>query len=99
VFNINDPENIKLVSLPSKKFSNYEEGNGSNQHGQGQLEDQMDKIDGLLISTFIDFNDQNQPTIRLKIKNIINIVTSIQSNVIIQRYFHLFEDKINIILK
>jgi T4 RnlA family RNA ligase len=68
MFNINDPNNIQLVSLPPEKFFNYEEGNGSNQHEQGELGVQMDKMDGSLISTFIHFNDKNQPIIRFKSK-------------------------------
>lgn len=68
MFNINDTNNIQLVSLPPEKFFNYEEGNGSNQHQQGELGDQMDKMDGSLISTFIHFDDHNQPMVRLKSK-------------------------------
>ncbi|CAF2846112.1 unnamed protein product [Rotaria sp. Silwood2] len=68
MFNINDPNNLQLVSLPPEKFFNYEEGIGFDQHKQGQLGDQMDKLDGSLISTFIHFDDKNQAIVRLKSK-------------------------------
>ncbi|CAF0940798.1 unnamed protein product [Rotaria sp. Silwood1] len=68
MFNINDPDNVLLVSLPPEKFFNYEEGNDCEQHELGQLGDQMTKIDGSLISTFLHFNKNNQPIVRLKSK-------------------------------
>ena len=68
MFNINDPNNIKLVSLPPEKFFNYEEGNGAQQHELGQLGDQMEKMDGSLISTFLHINKDNKPVVTLKSK-------------------------------
>ncbi|CAF1036371.1 unnamed protein product [Rotaria sordida] len=68
MFNINDPDNVQLVSLPPEKFFNYEEGNGCQQHELGQLGDQMTKMDGSLISTFLHFDKKNRPIVRLKSK-------------------------------
>ncbi len=68
MFNINDSEHIQLVSLPPEKFFNYEEGQGYRHHELGQLEDQMDKMDGSLISTFLHFNKNHEQVLRLKSK-------------------------------
>ncbi|CAF3339916.1 unnamed protein product [Rotaria socialis] len=72
MFNITDLDNVKLVSLPPEKFFNYDEGNGSRDHELGQFGDQMDKIDGSLISTFLHFNQANQPIVLLKSKTSFN---------------------------
>lgn len=51
MFDITDPSNVTLVSLPPQKFFNYEEG-GIN-HALGKLGDKMVKMDGSLISSYI----------------------------------------------
>lgn len=54
MFNITNPKDVQLVSLPLEKFFNYEEGFGRKQfHERGQFGDKMDKMDGTLISTFL----------------------------------------------
>jgi len=68
MFNINDPANIQLVSLPTEKFYNYEEGPGPEQHELGQLGHQMEKMDGLFVSTFLHVNQNNEQILRLKTK-------------------------------
>ncbi|UJR19973.1 hypothetical protein I4U23_023105 [Adineta vaga] len=63
LFNITDPENIQLVSLPPEKFFNYEEGNGLKIHPLGKFGVQMEKLDGSLISTYL-----HKGEVRLKSK-------------------------------
>ncbi|CAF1080535.1 unnamed protein product [Rotaria sordida] len=54
MFNMTNPKNVQLVSLPLEKFFNYEEGFGQKQyHERGRLGDKMEKMDGTLISTFL----------------------------------------------
>jgi RNA ligase len=51
MFDITDPENVKLISLPMEKFFNYEEGGVD--HTQGEFLCQMVKMDGSLISSYL----------------------------------------------
>lgn len=51
MFDVTDPENVRLASLPPEKFFNYEEG-GVN-HTLGKIGDKMEKMDGSLISTYL----------------------------------------------
>ncbi|CAF1222110.1 unnamed protein product [Rotaria sp. Silwood1] len=67
MFNITNPKNIQLVSLPLEKFFNYEEGFGRKQfHERGRLGDKMEKMDGTLISTFLHGTASKE--VRLKSK-------------------------------
>jgi T4 RnlA family RNA ligase len=63
MFDVTDPENVKLVCLPPEKFFNYEEGNGLNIHPLGTFGVQMEKLDGSLISTYL-----HKEQVRLKSK-------------------------------
>lgn len=51
MYDVTDPHNVKLVSLPPEKFFNYEEGGVD--HTKGKLGDKMVKMDGSLISTYL----------------------------------------------
>lgn len=51
MYDVTDPQNVKLVSLPPQKFFNYEEGGVD--HTIGKLGDKMVKMDGSLISSYI----------------------------------------------
>jgi T4 RnlA family RNA ligase len=51
MFDVTEPNNVKLVSLPPEKFFNYEEGGVD--HTKGKLGDKMVKMDGSLISTYM----------------------------------------------
>jgi RNA ligase len=55
MFDVTDKENVYLVSLPPEKFFNYEEG--SVNHSVGNFGDKMHKMDGSLISTYINEGD------------------------------------------
>ncbi|CAF3199750.1 unnamed protein product [Rotaria sp. Silwood2] len=67
MFNITNPKNVQLVSLPLEKFFNYEEGFGQKQyHERGRLGDKMEKMDGTLISTFL--HGRTSKELRLKSK-------------------------------
>ena len=55
MFDITDPENVILKSLPPEKFFNYEEG--AVPHHHGKFGDKMDKMDGSLISTYLHNDD------------------------------------------
>jgi hypothetical protein len=90
MFNINDPKNVQLVSLPPENFFNYEEGNVSEQHKQGQLGDQMDKMDGSLISTFIHFDDKNQRIVRLKSKTSLTSPQAFEAMQLFEGIFSFF---------
>jgi T4 RnlA family RNA ligase len=69
MFNITNPKDIKLVSLPFEKFFNYEEGFGRKQfHERGRLGDKMEKMDGSLISTFLHGTNSKEQVLRLKSK-------------------------------
>ncbi|UJR16606.1 hypothetical protein I4U23_003506 [Adineta vaga] len=69
MFNIANPKNIQLVSLPLEKFFNYNEGFGRQQfHQRGRFGDKMEKMDGTLISTFIHRKSSHDVTVRLKSK-------------------------------
>ncbi len=68
MFDVTDPENVELVSLPPEKFFNYEEGNGHQVHLAGKLGIQMDKLDGSLISTYLHRINENEQVLRLKSK-------------------------------
>lgn len=68
MFNINDPVNIKLVSLPTEKFYNYEEGPGYKKHELGTLGYQMEKVDGVFMSTFLHVDSDRENALRLKTK-------------------------------
>ena len=50
MYDVTDPTNVKLVSLPPEKFFNYEEGGVD--HTKGKFGDKMVKMDGSLISTY-----------------------------------------------
>lgn len=50
-FEVSNPNNIALVSLPPAKFFNYEEGGVD--HTKGKFGDKMVKMDGSLISTYM----------------------------------------------
>jgi T4 RnlA family RNA ligase len=69
MFNIMDPKNVQLVSLPLEKFFNYEEGFGRKQfHERGRFGDKMEKMDGTLISTFLHRISSKEQILRLKSK-------------------------------
>lgn len=51
MFDVTDESNAKVVSMPPAKFFNYEEGNVD--HKQFKVGDQMVKMDGSLISTYL----------------------------------------------
>lgn len=69
MFNITNPKNIQLVSLPLEKFLNYEEGFGRKQfHERGRFGDKMEKMDGTLLSTFLHRISPKKQELRLKSK-------------------------------
>ncbi len=68
MFNINDFEDVKLVCLIPENFINYEEGNGNEIHRLEIFSIQVEKLDELLISTYLHWINQNQPVLRLKSK-------------------------------
>lgn len=69
MFNVTNPKNVQLVSLPMEKFFNYNEGFGRPQfHQNGRFGDKMEKMDGSLMSTFIHRTSSKQETVRLKSK-------------------------------
>ncbi len=69
MFNIMNPKNVQLVSLPPEKFFNYEEGFGRKQfHERGRFGDKMEKMDGTLISTFLHKTASKEQELRLKSK-------------------------------
>ena len=51
MFNITDPNNVFVVSMPPQKFFNYEEGGVD--HTSYAFGDKMVKMDGSLISTYL----------------------------------------------
>lgn len=69
MFNITNPKQIQMVSLPQEKFFNYEEGFGRKQfHRRGRLGDKMEKMDGTLISTYLHRVNAREVEVRLKSK-------------------------------
>ncbi|CAF4276319.1 unnamed protein product, partial [Rotaria magnacalcarata] len=67
MFNITNPKNVQLVSLPLEKIFDYEEGFGQKQfHEHGRFGDKMEKMDGTLISTFL--HGRASKEVRLKSK-------------------------------
>jgi T4 RnlA family RNA ligase len=69
MFNITNPKNVQLVSLPLEKFFNYEEGFGRKQfHERGRFGDKMEKMDGTLLSTFLHRTASKEQILRLKSK-------------------------------
>ncbi|CAF4822441.1 unnamed protein product [Rotaria sp. Silwood2] len=69
MFNITNPKNVQLVSLPPEKVFDYEEGFGQKQyHERGRLGDKMEKMDGTLISTFLHGRTSNEQVLRIKSK-------------------------------
>ncbi|CAM4757380.1 unnamed protein product [Rotaria magnacalcarata] len=67
MFNITNPKNVQLVSLPLEKIFHYEEGFGQKQfHEHGRFGDKMEKMDGTLISTFL--HGRASKEVRLKSK-------------------------------
>ncbi|CAF1247636.1 unnamed protein product [Rotaria sordida] len=69
MFNITNPKNVQLVSLPLEKIFDYEEGFGQKQyHERGRLGDKMEKMDGTLISTFLHGRTLKEQILRLKTK-------------------------------
>jgi T4 RnlA family RNA ligase len=69
MFNITNPRNLQLVSLPLEKIFDYEEGFGQKQfHQRGQLGDKMEKMDGSLMSTFLHGRVLREQTLQLKSK-------------------------------
>lgn len=55
MYDVTNPENPKIVSLPPEKFFNYEEGGVD--HTRGRFGDKMEKMDGSLISTYLHNDD------------------------------------------
>lgn len=69
MFNIMNSKKAELVSLPTEKFFNYDEGFGRKQfHERGLLGDKMEKLDGTLISTFLHRASSKEGVLRLKSK-------------------------------
>jgi T4 RnlA family RNA ligase len=69
MFNITNPKNVLLVSLPMEKIFDYEEGFGQTQyHERGRVGDKMEKLDGSLMSTFLHGRTPKDQVLRLKAK-------------------------------
>lgn len=83
MFNITDPENVRLVSLPPEKFFNYEEGDGHRIHASSAFGVQMEKLDGSLISTYLHMIDGTEPILRLKSKASVTSTHAVQATTLL----------------
>ncbi|CAF4203722.1 unnamed protein product [Rotaria sp. Silwood2] len=87
MFNITNPKNVQLVSLPPEKVFDYEEGFGQKQyHERGRLGDKMEKMDGTLISTFLHGRTSKEQVLRIKSKQ------SLTSNQVLEATQLLVDD-------
>ncbi|CAF1028194.1 unnamed protein product [Rotaria sp. Silwood1] len=69
MFNITNPKNVQLASLPQEKLFDYEEDFGQKQyHKCGRLGDKMEEMDGTLISTFLHGRTSKDQVLRIKSK-------------------------------